>query len=329
MTEPLRIGIFGTGRAAHAWAGAVAASPEMRLVACASRRPGSGAEFASAHRCAAVEVEQMAAAPDIDAVIVATEPACREPALAAARAGKHILVEKPLAASLPQARALVAACASAGVVGSVVSQRRFDPSWAEMLGQVEGGQIGRPLHAAAFLHKCRSPAYFDEGNGWHRKPEGGVVLNLLIHGIDRMLQLFGPAAAVQAEGHDDEAGICRRAALMIHFVGGATAFLCGATDAERDLGETLTVTGTRGTLELRDEARPAARKSPFALFGRPAAAAAPDSRQAQLADFAAAIRTGRPPAVPLAAGLDALEVGLAALLAMKTGARVSLPLTEA
>ena len=145
MTGPVRFGVIGSGFMGRTWAGVMThhvAPEDARLVAVAG---GRGAAALAADMGVPTEtVDGLLARPDIDAVVVATPvPAHRPLVEAAARAGRHVLVEKPMTGSLADAHAMVAAAAAAGKRLGVVSQHRFRASPRAAKAAIDAGRLGR------------------------------------------------------------------------------------------------------------------------------------------------------------------------------------------
>lgn len=138
--------------------------------------------------------------PDIQAVIVATPPSVRIDLIEAlAGAGKHILLEKPVARTSEEARRVVEICEAAGVTLGMVFQHRFrDPS-QEAARLIASGDLGALGHVEIAAPLWRDQSYYDEaGRGTYARDGGGVLLTNAIHSIDLMLSLTGPITEVQA-----------------------------------------------------------------------------------------------------------------------------------
>jgi len=138
--------------------------------------------------------------PDIQAVIVATPPSVRIDLIEAlAGAGKHILLEKPIARTSEEARRVVENCEAAGVTLGMVFQHRFrDPS-QEAARLIASGDLGALGHVEIAAPLWRDQTYYDEaGRGTYARDGGGVLLTNAIHSIDLMLSLTGTITEVQA-----------------------------------------------------------------------------------------------------------------------------------
>ena len=122
---PLRIGLIGCGKVGSIHAAALASIPEARFVAACDANPERAAAFAAKYG-ATPFTDLAAMLKDVDAVIIGTpHPLHAGPAVLAARAGVHVLVEKPMAATLADCDAMLAAAKASGVTLGVISQRRF------------------------------------------------------------------------------------------------------------------------------------------------------------------------------------------------------------
>ena len=128
----------------------------------------------------------------VEAVLVCTpHPLHAEPAIQAAEAGVHVLVEKPLAASLPDCDAMLAAARKAGTRLGVISQRRLYEPVRRMKDAIDAGKIGRPVLGVFTMYSWRDPAYY-QSDPWRGKwatEGGGVLVNQSPHQLD-LLQWF-------------------------------------------------------------------------------------------------------------------------------------------
>lgn len=195
----LRWGIVGLGSlAANGIMPAVARSEFATVTACATRDPDKAREFAARFGIAAAHDDpaSLARDPNVDAVFVASPNALhRAPVLAAAAAGKHVLCEKPLALSIADAEAMVAACRDAGVMLRLGLHLRFE-RFLDRVGEVlRAGEIGSVR--ALSIERAAPPA---ERVPWREDPaQGGSVLyDVGVHLLDLAPRLLGaPLVAVQ------------------------------------------------------------------------------------------------------------------------------------
>lgn len=136
---------------------------------------------------------------DIDAVYIATPNDVHlEQTLAAARAGKHVLCEKPLGVSVAEAKRMVAACRKAGVILGTAFMMRFQSQHRAALKLVREGKLGQPVFARAQL-SCWYPPL--EG-AWRQKARsggGGALIDLAGHCLDLLEMFFGPVVSVQCQ----------------------------------------------------------------------------------------------------------------------------------
>lgn len=169
----------------------------------------------------------------------------------AARAGKHVLVEKPMALTLEEADEMIEACAKAGVNLGVVFQNRYKPAMACLKNAVAGGHFGKLTHGTATLRWNRNLNYY-QGSPWRGQTSlgGGVLLNQAIHNIDLLLWLMGEVDAVFAftarrlfnlEAEDVAVGV-------IQFKNGALGIVeAASTTYPCNLEESINIFGEKGT----------------------------------------------------------------------------------
>ena len=121
-------------------------------------------------------------------------------AIAALRAGKHVLVEKPMALDGASADAMLEAASRSGRILMTAQVLRFMPVYRAMIEVVRSGRLG-PVRAAMFRRRCAAPAW----SAWlaDKSSSGGGIFDLLIHDVDMCLHLFGPPQSLAAWGHED------------------------------------------------------------------------------------------------------------------------------
>jgi phthalate 4,5-cis-dihydrodiol dehydrogenase len=188
----LGIGVAGLGRAFTVMLSTFARDPRVTLVAAADPRPEARARFAAEFSARAYDtVEALCAAPDVEIVYVATphQHHARHVALAAQH-GKHALVEKPMALTLEDCAAMIAAARSANVHIIVGHSHSFDAPILRTRALIESGAYGavRMLHAfnyTDFLYRPRRPEELDTAQG------GGAVFNQAAHQVDIVRLLAG------------------------------------------------------------------------------------------------------------------------------------------
>ncbi len=202
----LRFGIIGTGGIARAHAKALGAlSDQAELRGACDTIAEAAQRFGEAHGIRTHggpdAVARLLERDDIDAVSLATPSGLHaELAEQAMAAGKHVLTEKPMAITLEQADAMIAARKRTGRILGCVFQQRFTPAAAIVREAIEAGRFGRILHANAYLKWYRSQEYYDAG-GWRgtwAMDGGGSLMNQSVHYIDLLQWLVGGIASVQA-----------------------------------------------------------------------------------------------------------------------------------
>lgn len=198
----LRVAVIGGGFGQQVLVPAFRRDPRAAVeLICMSTEPRARAvadrlaiERASGDWCAVVRD------PRIDVVAISVPPALQaEIAVAAARAGKHVLAEKPMAMHADDARAMAAAAAAAGVVGAVDFEFREMPAWRRAQELLAAGAIGR-LRQAYVGWRIETYAYRSPQPSWKREPaSGGGALNLFAaHSLDAVAWMLGPIAGVAA-----------------------------------------------------------------------------------------------------------------------------------
>ena len=275
----------------------------------------------------------------IDAVAVLTPPNThRDIARALARAGKHILLEKPLEVSTDRAEELVAVCRDAGVTLGVVLQHRFKPAAERLAAIVRTGALGDIVNCSTSIRLWRPQSYYDEpGRGTRARDGGGVLLTQGIHTLDLMLSLAGPI--VEASGYaltspvhriETEDLVCA----AVRFASGAVGVIDATTAAYPGGPERIELIGTKGAASLAGTALAVhyhdGRREEMAADASPGGTGADpmafphDYHLGVWRDFLDAIERERPPRV---CGAEALKVHRlidALLAAGATGRTVAL-----
>lgn len=194
--KAIRTAIVGCGKVGHLHAQALQALPQADFVAASSRSASSAQAFADQYGIQPyTDVEQMLTGSTVEAVIICTpHPAHAEPAVIAAQHGVHILVEKPLAASLADCDRIIRAARDAGVKLGTVSQRRFYPSVQRVRTAIDSGKIGQPALGTAVMLGWRDQAYYesDPWRGTWDQEGGGVLVNQAPHPLDLLQWFMGP-----------------------------------------------------------------------------------------------------------------------------------------
>lgn len=334
----LGIAIVGAGMVARYHAQAIAAAAGARLVAtCRVDRAKAAAAEAEFRVPCETDYGVLLARPDVDAVCICTPSGAHAAqTVAAARARKHVLVEKPMALTTQDADAMIEACARAGVVLGVALQRRTEPAYQAVRRAIAGGVLGQPVLGLALIPYFRAQAYYDSASwrGTWAEDGGGALMNQGIHIADLLLWFMGDVDEVQARtatlAHSIE--VEDDLAATLKFKSGALGSIVATTAAAPGFPHRVEVYGTRGGVQLEAEAvvrweGEAAGAIDASLRPGTAAAGAgssptglaPTGHARILADFVAAVRGGRPPLVPGEEGRRSLALVLAVYEAARTG----------
>jgi len=193
---PARVVIVGHGNVARVHADAIGALHDAVLVGVVGRDLTRARNFALEYGIeVASDVDNAMSLLAPDVVIVATpHPTHADIAVAATRAGAHVLVEKPLATSVADCDRILEAAASSGVLVGVVAQRRLLPPVLRMKAAIERGRIGKPILSSISLLGWRSADYYDSDawRGTWQGEGGGLLVNQAVHHLDLLQWLAGP-----------------------------------------------------------------------------------------------------------------------------------------
>jgi predicted dehydrogenase len=196
----VRTAIAGCGKVGHIHAAALATLPEAELVAVCDNDGARAAAFGTRYGARPFEdVADMVKAASVEAVIVCTpHPLHAAPSVAAMEAGANVLVEKPLAASLPDCDRMIEAAARCNVKLGVVSQRRFFEPVARMKAAIAAGRIGVPVLGSVVMLSWRDEAYYrsDPWRGKWATEGGGVLINQSPHHLDLLQWMMGPVEEI-------------------------------------------------------------------------------------------------------------------------------------
>src|SRR5271157_93078 len=197
----LGFGLLGTGLIAPFHAKAIRASNVGRLVGASDLYADRLAKFTSEFECKAyTSLEQMLLDPEVQVICILTPNHLHvDAALKAARAGKHVLVEKPPAMSLREVDKMQKASAAAGVKLGVVLQCRTRRAVQAIRKAILGGRFGRILQADTYMKWFRPIDYYTS-DGWRtqRRSGAGVTIQQAFHYIDLLVYLAGHVRSVEA-----------------------------------------------------------------------------------------------------------------------------------
>jgi UDP-N-acetyl-2-amino-2-deoxyglucuronate dehydrogenase len=333
VSETMGFAILGTGMVADYHRQAIAANAELgaRLVAVSHYDPARFADISARFGVPCLSQAEMLAHPAVDVVCICT-PSGQHPAqaIAAAQAGKHVLVEKPMALSLADADAMMRACDQAGVNLGVVLQRRAEPLFRRVYDAIQAGDLGNLTLGMVLMPYYRSQAYYDQADwrGTWALDGGGVLMNQGIHLVDLLVWYMGDPVEVQAL-----AGTLRREievedtlGAALRFANGAIATLTATTTAAPGSPHCIEIYGTAGGIQIEGETvrrwaladasrasvvPPATGAPAHADAGGDPRGIAPTGHSAIVRDFIVALRENRPPLVDGAEGRRSLATVLA------------------
>ena len=259
----IRVGLIGGGgiSATHARAARGIAGVEITAVHGANRE--KVAAIAREHGGLPSDTLDAFFSTPMDIVAIGSPSGLHaEQAIAAARRGIHVLVEKPVDVTTAKIDALIAEADRAGVKVGVFFQERMGPELGALKQRIDGGELGAPLFIHGRLDWHRPPEYYSDSRwrGTRTLDGGGALMNQGIHTVDLMLWLFGDATRVTGRTatrlHRIE--VEDTAAALIEFANGAFGTLHATTAATPGFPRRLTVTGTKGSVTHEEPARAAA-----------------------------------------------------------------------
>ncbi|MEX0676775.1 MAG: Gfo/Idh/MocA family oxidoreductase [Pirellulales bacterium] len=343
-------GIIGCGMIASFHAKAIADVAAARLVACFDAVPAAADRLAQAQGCRAYHsLEQLLADPAVDVVTVGTPSGAHlEPAVAAAQAGKHVIVEKPLEITLARCEGIIRECAKNKVTLSAIFPSRFHRSSMQLKRAVDGGRFGRLTLGEAYVKWYRTQAYYDSGawRGTWELDGGGALMNQAIHSVDILTWLMGPVAEITAHtgllAHKRIA-VEDTAVATLKFKNGALGVIEATTAAFPGYLKRIEIHGSEGSAAMEEEdvvawdfamgapgdaavhKRMAQRTSTAGGASDPAAIGHHGHTE-QFRDVLAAIREHRKPAIDGLEGRRSVEIILGIYKAAETGKVVKLPL---
>jgi len=190
--SPIGFAIVGTGMIAGFHARALSRVQGGRLIGVVSRSRESGESFAAAHGVPflGTSIDELASRPDVHVICIATPSGAHlEPALAAIRAGKHVVIEKPIEITTERVDEIIEAADRAGVLIAPIFQSRFGEGARTVKAALEAGRAGRLVLCSAYVKWHRPSSYYTGWKGILAVDGGGAVMTQAIHGID-LLQWF-------------------------------------------------------------------------------------------------------------------------------------------
>ncbi|MEG3067865.1 MAG: Gfo/Idh/MocA family oxidoreductase [Syntrophaceticus schinkii] len=255
--KKLNFGIIGCGRIAHKHAEAIKKNEKANLLCVCDILEERAAEYKDKYGAEAhfTDYRKMLEYSGLDVVNICTPSGMHaEMGIAAAQAGKHVIVEKPMALSLKDADDLIGACDESGVKLAVCFQNRFNPPVQKLRRALEEGRFGKLTHASAIVRWFRPQDYYDQAP-WRgtRAMDGGCLMNQSIHNIDLLQWMMGPVESVFGYTATNLRKIeCEDVGVaVLKFKNGALGVIEASTTIyPENLEETLNIFGEKGTVVL-------------------------------------------------------------------------------
>ena len=307
----IRVALVGSGSIADTHLGALLDIPQARVVGVYSRGEEKARKAAERAKCdATTDWRALVKREDVDLVdIVTSSGSHAEIALEAIKAGKHVLVEKPMAMTTADADRIAAAAAAGGRVLGVVSQRRFEEQHLAVKRALDAGALGKLLLVEVSCPYYRTQAYYDSAD-WRGKiaTDGGALMNQSIHSVDLLLWFGGPVHSIVAktatQTHRMEAEDL--ALVTVTFKNGAFGTVMASTSIQPGFPPCLNLYGEKGTIKLEGSSiahwtvpgveKPASAAPASAGIATPKLASF-EQHKAQILDVLGAIAEKRPPLV--------------------------------
>jgi UDP-N-acetyl-2-amino-2-deoxyglucuronate dehydrogenase len=258
--ETVGFGIVGTGMVAEFHRQAIAANAEKgaRLVAVCTRDPAKFTGAREKFGVPCVPWDEFCLHPDIDVACICTPSGIHaRQAIDCATAGKHALVEKPIAVNLAEADAMINAFSKAGRLLGVALQRRAEPLFRKIHRALQAGDLGTLTSGVVTVPYRRTQAYYDSAawRGTWALEGGGVLINQGIHLLDLLLWYMGDPIEIKAVAATLQQSIEVEDTLAasLRFAGGAMATIMATTVAAPGFPHRVEVYGTRGGIQLEGE----------------------------------------------------------------------------
>ncbi len=343
-------GIVGCGMISRFHAEAIAHMEGAKLVGCYNVRVEGAKKFAEERGCIAYEsLEEMLANPEIQVVTICTPSGAHlEPAVEAANAGKHLLVEKPLEITLERCDRIIEACEKNKVKLGAILPSRFGGANLALKEAIDSGRFGKLTLGDTYVKWWRSQEYYD-GGGWRgtwAMDGGGAYMNQAIHNVDLLYWFMGEIESVSAVvgtlAHErievEDTGVA-----AVRFANGAIGTITATTAAWPGLLKKTEIHGDAGSviveqddilmwqfkqkLDKDDEiAEKFAKKSGNTGGASDPSAISFQGHKDQFEDFVNAIKNDTKPLIDGTQGRKSVEIILAIYQSSWTGKQVKLPL---
>jgi UDP-N-acetyl-2-amino-2-deoxyglucuronate dehydrogenase len=347
---PYGFGIIGCGMIARFHAKALADVKGAKLVACFDAIPAAVEKFSAETGCKGyTKLADMLADPAVDVVTIGTPSGAHmEPAVQAAKAGKHVIVEKPLEITLKRCDAIIDACEKNKVKLCTVFPSRFHNSSQELKKAIDGDRFGRLTIGDSIVKWFRTQQYYDSGawRGTWKLDGGGALMNQAIHSVDLLTWLMGPVVEVTAQtgtlAHE-RISVEDVTVATVKFANGALGIIEASTAVYPGYLKRIEIHGSEGTVVIeeedikvwdfakkqkRDEAVHKQMQEHRSTGGGASdpSAIGHHGHAKQFADLLDAVKKNRPASVDGHEGRRSVEIILAIYKSAETGKTVKLPL---
>lgn len=342
-------GIIGLGNIAPVHAQSINATKATELVAVCDLVPGRAKSFAKEHGGDPYEnIDEFLARKDLHAVSLCVPSGLRaDLAERVAKAGKHILSEKPLEITTKKVDRIINAAKKNGVLLGCIFQNRFTEDAMHIRNALDQGRFGKLVLGDAYIKWYRSQAYYDSGawRGTWKLDGGGALMNQGIHQIDMLLWYMGDVERVRA----NTATVAHKgievediATVLLEFKNGAQGVIEGSTAIWHGHPARVEVHGTEGTVVMEEgkicawefkSSKPVDKKIKAAMneesvlgsgAGDPLAALKIGGHQLQIEDFAKAIQGKKNNMIPGSEGRRAIALLEAVYKSARTGRAVTM-----
>lgn len=257
--KEVRFGIAGCGTISRFHAAAIERIPDARLVGVYNSSRPRAERFVAEYPAHIFEsYDDLLASPDIDVVCICTPSGLHtEQAVAAMKAGKSIVVEKPMSLSLSDADLLINTAEETGAKVCVISQFRFSAAVQEVRRALDAGAFGKVVSGSLSMKYYRSHEYYASG-GWRGTwalDGGGCLMNQGIHGIDVFRYLMGPVKSISAitGTQTRKVEVEDSAAAILEFENGAFGTIQGSTTCFPGYPRRIEICGDEGSVVLEED----------------------------------------------------------------------------
>ena len=343
-------GIIGCGMISTFHAKAINDIRGAKITACFDAYEPSAARFAKENQCRQyAKLEEMLADDEVDIVTICTPSGAHmEPAVAAARAGKHVIVEKPLEITLKRCDRIIKECEKNGVVLSAIFPSRFHESSQLIKKAIDKNRFGQVTMGDAYVKWFRTQEYYDSGawRGTWKLDGGGALMNQAIHSVDLLTWLMGPIDSVTAHTSTlshQRISVEDVAVATVRFANGALGVIEASTAAYPGYLKRIEIHGSKGTAILEEEdikvwdfekntkADKAIKQRMAGKTKTGGGASDPTAighhgHTAQFKDVLKAIKSGGSPQIDGPEGRRSVEIILAIYKSAETGKTIGLPL---